>query len=589
MARDPGEVYTASLDFPAMRAPPVNRGFWTTPRRCLLILVAVLGLHLCLNQIWLERDRLSGGCDVFAHLENQLKVHDQVVRLVGDPSWTRIERLFFSEAITPYKWPKVTYLVTSIGTALFSRDPVTTQLFAGSVFYALMVLSCFYLGLGLYGPRTALVGSLILALYPYPLSLSRTYGLDLPLAAMTTLSLAVLVAGRSFSSRRHAVALAVLVLLTLLTKPQGAIFLAFPLAWVMAGTWRDARRSGPPSKDPRVRNLLLFLGLGLVLALPLIVPMLRSFWVLATEHAGSVGRSLSTVPKASPIAHFLYYLINIFSLLSPLFVILLLFALYLRKPSGFLLGAVLVPLLIFTLVFENRWTRFLAPLAPLLALCSAEGLCTLRRPALRQGLTAGVLLLGGLQVLVLGFGPNPYQRLIRRLNDWGVPINPLGLRAPQRFDMRAQLRPLTLRLGQNRGRLDLVRIGIVEDMGLGRDYAPLIQYLTRVEHPGRPLEFVRVAQMPVPFFKPRSPMDELVVAIPARRAGSRPDLDALFARYEQERSKGERWPAPYFNYRGTLATEATRELARWPVRFSVLLRPDGVRLFLLSPPARGRI
>ncbi len=572
-----------------MHPPQSNAGVLTT-RRSLALVGLICLFWIGTNAIWVGKNKLSPGCDVYSHLELSLIVHDNLKRLLEDPSTKQAYRVFLSDRITPVKWPRLTYLVASAGIALFGRSPPTIIIFTNSVFISIMLFSLFFLGRALYGSRVALLAVALLALSPAPVAFSRSYGLDLPLAAMVTMSLALLHHTRRFTSLPHVLLLIAAVQLTLFTKLQGAIFLAFPLAYAAVQVVIDVRRGSSLQRSAiPVRNLISFCMISLVIGLLLFGPALSTVLVLVRDHSGGAGRRLSSVVAESVQARLLYYPINAVFQLSPLIFIPVIVGFFVRQKDLWFWGALLVPTLIFTLVFSNLWARFFLPALPLLALAGASGLLLPRRKRWRWTACGVVLCLGLTQLLVFSFVSRQQLPLFTKLRKAGLPLANAGFHLSGHVNYTSALEDLTAdlrRIHPTGGRRILV--GLVEEVRLKRGFGALTRLLLRVGLPERKLNFLRAADQPKAFFHRKANPDHVVVLTGPPLKKPRPRLAAIIKQYQQKKRRRSNWPYYGYNYLHPWPTRRAADISRWPEVYRAIYKPVGVGVQVLSRKSHRR-
>lgn len=570
-------------------------GHSTTTRRCLFVIAGLVALHLALNHAWLQREHLSDGCDVFGHLERQLKVHDHLVALLEAPSRTGLRDLLWSDRIVAAKWPKLTFLASSAGTALVGRSPRTTILFTNTLYTALLLVGLFFLGRRLHGPRTALLACALFALFPCVAGFGRHYGLDYPLAAMVTVTLATLAATEAFCRRGRVIALALVCVLTVMTKLQGVFFIVGPVGYVaVRAVWQ--RRRGPVDGVGRravLVNVALFVGVGLALGL-LLLPRI-SAGVLASflAHTGSAGERLGAGQRTLANA-VLIYPVNIVLFVSPLFVVPALAGLVRRRRPPLLAITLGVGLAVFALGISTRWGRFIVPLMPLLALSAARWLVGLRgrvRPAL---VTAG-LGLGAFQLLVSTFATDVHGIVWRPLARRGIGVSRFVPRPPRPDNYELALGALARRMDRGVPGHQALRVAMLEGVDVGPAAGALVELMGRVYIPRRGLAVVRCALHPRRCFDAPASYHHLVVTARRPLACERRRWDTTCVRrlvrrpleqYGAPRRRNKAWPVSY-PWIGPGSLRALETYSRWRVCSRRRLDPERVHVYHLSPRCGG--
>ena len=490
-----------------------TRSLWIG-RPAFLVLALWLA-HLTLNMLWTGSEPNLDGCDVLNHLNSQLRFFD----ILTDPDLPvrmRLVQAFDDPSVGPLQWPRLTYLVSSPGTALLGRSAAVTVLWTGSIVLCLLLFSTYWLGRSLVSDRVGMLAAAILSLCPMVFGMSRKYGLDLPLTALVTASTVALVSGQGLRSRRRAVLLGLLLGITLLTKLQGLVFLGVPVAFVIL----DARRKPTKRVLDGFRGVTLSQVMGRLLvavavASALVVAVLRGALVeIARQfvlHSALAGLSPQSALKSSglvPAA--LFYPANLVWALSPLIAVLVVTGGFLIRP-GWLrrlsLFAILVPMLFFAVVFEQKWARYIAPVLPFCAVMAAAGLERIRA----RITTIGVLAAGMVQLIVLSFALD-YERLALRVSN--PELTSATVWAPLRTESsyERQLRPVAGVLQEFDRPL---RIGIVEDPGFwGSDGLSLIEHCLRRWWDGERLQVIGSHMHVHDFFEEFRDLSGVIVLTP---------------------------------------------------------------------------
>jgi len=132
-----------------------------------------------------------------------------------------------------FPFPPLVLLVTNVFFALFGIS-LDVARWSQQLFTLILIPSVFYIGYRVAGRTAGLLAALVAASSPLMLNTSRGYFLDYGQTALTALAFALLLASEHFSRRSLAVSLGVVVGLAMLAKWSAIIFLAFPLAFLLA-------------------------------------------------------------------------------------------------------------------------------------------------------------------------------------------------------------------------------------------------------------------------------------------------------------------------------------------------------------------
>ena len=572
--------------------PWVNLRNWrprslNTTQRCWLLLGATLLLHVNLWQLWLAQGNVAQGCDVFAHLNHQLHFADTLHSFAGDPSLDGARRLLSAPEIAPAKWPRFTYLVSSVGTALVGRGTRATVLFTNTVFTLVLLLSLFSLGRRLFGIKTALLGCVLFTFFPYTMHFANSYGLDYPLAAMVTLSWAALVRTEGFRCRRWSILFAVALALTLLTKVQGVLFLIGPMIYVAL---RELRRRGARATVRRevVGLNLVLSGSIAVIILGLLLP--GSLWSYVSTflyHTGDSGMPATMVTNPLSLQSVLFYPVTLALGVSPWILVLALVGLGRAgaRQRGFVLVALITPLLIFVFVISTKWQRFLLPATPLLALAAADALLRFKRPAVRAVLVPAVLLLSTVQLGVMGFQRNLYSPVQAAMGRAGLRTTNSFAHPPERDNYHEQAGKLVKLLRGRMGPTAPLELAIIEDPAVGAGAAVVLQYMIRLFNGGGPVTIYLSGQRPGPFIAALGKFNQLIV-LSNRWIEPSVLLRKIYRRYLNKAKVARAWPRNRFDYRSAEVRRGFAQARLLPELMRMRLKPLDIKLYVLGATQR---
>jgi len=309
-------------------------------------------------------------------------------------------------------YPPLVYLV-SVPLVLVFWPTADVLTGVNALFIGILLLSTFGIARA-FGRRWAgLLAAFMVSMYPIIYGLARHYLLDIPLVAMVSLSIWLLVLTQGFERRIAAVLFGLALGLGVLTKWTLAVFVGGPLLVVIAQVFR--KRSGC-----RLFNLALALALAAIVAAPWYLYNLSSvlgFLKLQSMWARSEGD-----PLVGSWAAWLYYLRALaneqillpFLLLSVAGLVLLLTARQPRDAILLLLGWIVLPYAVFS-IFINKDPRFTLPCLPAIGIMTAWGLMQINSPKVKVGLIILTILYAAIQFTGLSWG------LSRRLPSGWLP------------------------------------------------------------------------------------------------------------------------------------------------------------------------
>ena len=278
-------------------------------------------------------------------------------------------------------------------------------------FVALGLAAVYGLGRVLAGRAVGLTAALLFATAPFVVYSSLRLQLDLPLAAMVALALAVLLATDSFTSRGPVLAFGVVCALGLLTKPTFALYVAPPAALVLI---RGRRRA--------LAGAALSMAVTVVLSLPWFGPRLLGLGAQLDARAFAQAAEAGH-PDPLSLAGLMFYprwLGYEIGLGAAVLLVIGAIAAGVRR-QWFLLVAGLAPFVALELV-RNKNLRYTLPLVGAFVVLAALGLETLP-VRFRRAVAAALVVLGALQVSAVMLGV-PHNVWLPGLATRWVPASP---------------------------------------------------------------------------------------------------------------------------------------------------------------------
>jgi hypothetical protein len=358
------------------------------------LLMALLLVLVFNNTVWLWLDRTPLTWDEAHHLSSSVDYY----RWLWGPASARAQKFY---EISPY--PPMVGLLTQLIFPFFGFNADAAILFVQSLFALVLMLAMFGIVNILCSDRDAgLLASLLIFLYPATFVLSRHYILDLPLAAMSALSMFLLLRLDRSWSRRDAAWFGLALGLGMLTKWTFAFYLTVPTLIVIV-----KMLSKNPSK-PRLVHAVLTFGIALLVAAPWYVGRFISFLPQIPWYYGWAAHRNDLL--WTQLGGLFFYPVNlVLYQVSPVgFVFFLLGAIFFLKPGGnlarWLIAAwVMAPMIILTLI-RYKSPRYALPYLPAMALVTVVGLYEMKRRVLRVSLLMAFIILLLVQYYALSFG-----------------------------------------------------------------------------------------------------------------------------------------------------------------------------------------
>jgi hypothetical protein len=344
--------------------------------------------------VWLARDRRPPEWDYANHLERVVHCAHDLAR--GDVA-AALSRSSFYPPVVPCAAALAYWLVPSdVGAA-------QAVILA---FLALGMAATFTVGRRLAGPTGGVVAAMLFGTAPFVVLLALRFQLDVPLAAMVALMLAVALRTERFTSTGWSVASGVVFGLGMLTKPPFAVYVLPALA---LAAWRGRSRR-------TTLNLGLATAVAAAVALPWYGPRLLGLpFQIASRSFRQAAEAGAPDPfGASALG---YYPVNLVPQFGAVATALLGVGLVVAvaRRAWFPLAA-LTPVVVFFAI-QNKNLRYVTPLLPAAAVVAALGFAALPRMA-RAAAAIVIVATAALQVSATAFArPAP-----PRLPFFGVPF-----------------------------------------------------------------------------------------------------------------------------------------------------------------------
>jgi hypothetical protein len=283
--------------------------------------------------------------------------------------------------------------------AIVGRTDPDAARAANLVWLILALLATYRLGVRLHSPGAGLVASAALAAMPLMMGFSRSLWFDVPLSAMTALTMLMLVRTDCFTRPRAAVALGVVAGLGLLTKLGLVIFVAGPtVGCLVIGLRRPGQR----------RRAIALAALAAGVAILVLASWAGPHWrevmkaftmarpgAVPTDGPGLAGFYVLGIPKifVGPLLTALFVLAGVVLVLQDRRRVLTI--------SGLWLGGALLLLEPFV-----QQSRYFLPALPAIALITGAGLCSCSALSSRRwALPLLLVVLGAYAVQQSWFGP----------------------------------------------------------------------------------------------------------------------------------------------------------------------------------------
>jgi len=279
------------------------------------------------------------------------------------------------------------------------------------IYFLIMLFSTYFIGKKIGSRKTGLLACFVLSMFPMVFGMSRWFILEFPLTAMVSFSICCLFYTESFANRKYSLLFGLSVGLGMLTKWTFGIFMIGPFLCTILAKDRKS-----------IKNLCYAIGLALFISfiwyLPHISGLIRSI------PGGNIRIHEIAFPWYS-LEGLLFYAKSILYQISPLFFFFFLIALPLTirkkfKNKFIVFSWILFSYIILTII-NNKWTHYIMPVLPAVALILAIGILAVPFRKLRYSLI-GVLIIAGLvQFFYINYAG--YQKMRKIVNYFPVKID----------------------------------------------------------------------------------------------------------------------------------------------------------------------
>lgn len=452
------------------------------------IMLLIFLTHLFFNIYWIninDNQRMMGD-DVFVHLYNNLTITHQLDKAIKEHDVYSIFYQLKSEAITnegpvdKYAWPRLVYFITAVFNLLFGIS-LSVAILSNLLWFLILILSVYFLGKYLFNNETGIFAAFLISFSPFIWGMGRKYGLDVPLAAVTSLSMYLLLRTEGFRNRLYTVLFFTALGIGFNVKMQIVLFfLAPPVINIfdkeMKRFWFEKSRN-------------IFLGVMIFIGISSIFwwGSLDGIWSLfcLQQRSGLEDTVfISRPPWSSSLGFYLNYLLRGLNLVF----VISIFGIYKMLKSGgrknalLLLSWAVIPILIFSILNPQRG-RFILPVFPAFCLFAANAVMNLKDKLSKCFLISLCLLVYVASFIIMTVGPGNYS-LKRAVEFVGYDK---FIHQPDSYDFDIAARKLAGIIQKTNVTKKEIKIGILElpFPELFPTDSPIILYNIRLSMPGQ--------------------------------------------------------------------------------------------------------
>ncbi len=367
-----------------------NIATFFSKRVYLVIVLLIILFAVISNYNWIKRDNSVAGVDSQNHLLFSVEffydfsdvIHSNtpalikiinIVKLLGKPV-----------AFSSVYWPNGLNLTAAIVYSFLGNSLFSAKL-SLLLYLFILLFSVYTIGKFSYSDFVGTFAVFFVFMYPVIFQSSRQYQLDFPLTAMTTLTIYFLLRCNNFKDRKYSFLLGFSLGWAMLIKGQVVIFVATPILLILYKTFKESKKEMliHPLRSQQFYNLIILL---------IVAGLIASIWwghqisdaiARLKEHIFSSQKSLENIipwdKKYSLRSIFFHLQALFYSSLRPFFFLVfsISFFIFLKRKSKYkeiYLSWLIIPFLLFSLVFTIKHSRFLMPILPAMAIITAVGL-----------------------------------------------------------------------------------------------------------------------------------------------------------------------------------------------------------------------
>jgi len=362
-----------------------------------LIIVLFIIATVMVNYMWVKGDNSIKGVDCQNHLLYSINFFydfSNIIFISNEAFLAKIIKAFrlignpvqFSSVLY---WPNGLNLTATIFYLLLGKSLLSAKL-AIFPYLIILLIAIYFIGKELHSRAIGLLAAFILFMYPLIFESSRQFGLDLPLTAMVTLSILFLLKCDYFKNTKYSLFLGLSLGWGMLIKGQIVLFITWPVLWVIYRAFKDSKGLGKRFflSWRQLQNIAIFVVVaGLIGSIWWGNKILKTIAYLmghifsspeALDPLWDMGGKYSLDSLTRQLRRLADSSTGIF-LFIPFFFSLIPFLRHKVRFKWLYLLWLIVPFLLFSLIFTAKHPRFLMPILPVIALITAFGLGTIRK------------------------------------------------------------------------------------------------------------------------------------------------------------------------------------------------------------------
>jgi hypothetical protein len=365
------------------------------------ILILIIFFCAVNNYIVIKEDTMPSMSDASVYFSASLDYYSVIAGLKVTNMLATIKTLLNSQ---PFHPPLI--ILTSLLFYYCFGKSTDTAAMSNIIYIAILIFSVYGIGKYFYSRKVGILAAFITATVPGIFALSRNYGPDVPLAAMTALSFYTFLLSNKFESRKYSFLFGVAIGLCSITKVTFILFIAATIGAYVLINWKDCRKTCKPK---HIKNIMFAFIICLIIALPWYASTAPYRFSESLHILKGTSSEATAIPSQEILSDLFEYGVScpIRLSLSHLYAFALLLSIgsmLLRKkdkPDIVLLGWIFVPYFVWLYASIPPTTlthvyRYILPSMPGAALLISSSVFKLRIKSKSQSLIASLVVVGGL-------------------------------------------------------------------------------------------------------------------------------------------------------------------------------------------------
>ena len=355
-----------------------------------ILLIVLLCFHLVNNLLLFKENPLPEGKDSYAHASTFINFLQITKTSANHPFYITGKGLLYNLVFISFDYPPLFYFLAYLLKFIFSMFYINAALFTSSLFFILLIVSVYKIGLHI-NKSTGILAAFTCSFYPIVHLSSRHFSLELATAAMVGLTIWLLIETNLFKNLFFCICLGIAFGLGMLTKQIFIVFVMAPCLFY-ARFSLNCRGENKRSRRSKIKNMLITLSIGVVLSA--IFYWNNLVYENIVNRAGFIGAV--TGKSIFSLKHLLYYPFSLNQTIGLFFVLLFFIGLINLRKVGHLYRFLLLIWLLFPIVFLTfftlKYAEYTISVLPAIALITSAGISTLPDKRIRKGLVTVILI-----------------------------------------------------------------------------------------------------------------------------------------------------------------------------------------------------